>query len=865
MRRLRQLAVMTLSSLTTLVVIGCVEQQTLRPDQIPAAAANADDLLVVDCLLPGQIRKLGSRLTYLTARRPIQTTRLDCEIRGGEYVLYDRATYESALKLWLPAAEQGDPEAQNRIGEIYERGVGGPPNYAKAAEWFRRAAEQGLAKAQINLGFLYEKGLGVPQDPEQALYWYRKASKLPDAVLIDKRALAAQKAELERLRQELDRTRDALAQARRQLRERERRLERQRRKLEKALEQRGNAPISAADRKKLAQLEKQRQELLRQQARIRELEKASQQQKQRLLLLAAEGATLREQLKLVRGQLESTLKELDRYRKLTAENEKRLAETRAQLEALSAQRQGAAFQRIRDLQKQLHEREERLAAQQVKIAQLQERIKTIDGELKKKQSLSQSERKQLEADLARARKALAQEQAQARQRDQALAKLKNELESARSQLSASQARVAALEAQLHEREKTLEEQKETLARLQKESEQWKQKLKQLESQRQLAATSSQTQRGKKGKERSGTEPPKIELIEPRLVAVRSNQKVMIPVKRGLKKRTIIGRVDAPAGLYALTLNGARIKADPEGLFETDILVAGDRTPVNLVAIDRRGRRSTLSFEMVVQRSGKITARKLIPLKPDEVGNFYALVIGNQHYKYLPSLDTSINDAKAVAKVLKEKFGYKVTLLLDATRYQILSELNKLRKKLTDKDNLLIYYAGHGELDRVNLRGQWLPVDAEAGNTANWISNISITDILNAMAARHILLVADSCYSGTLTRSALTDIEAGKTEEERLNWIKTLAKMRSRTALTSGGLAPVLDGGGGDHSVFAKAFLDSLASLDDISEGQKVYREVAARVAYVASRYQVEQVPQYAPIKYAGHEAGDYIFIPEDLL
>ena len=324
-------------------------------------------------------------------------------------------------------------------------------------------------------------------------------------------------------------------------------------------------------------------------------------------------------------------------------------------------------------------------------------------------------------------------------------------------------------------------------------------------------------------------------------------------------------MDAPAGLYALTLNGARIKADPEGLFETDILVAGDRTPVTLVAIDRRGRRSTLSFEMVVQRSGKITARKLIPLKPDEVGNFYALVIGNQHYKYLPSLDTSINDAKAVAKILKEKFGYKVTLLLDATRYQILSELNKFRKKLTEKDNLLIYYAGHGELDRVNLRGQWLPVDAEAGNTANWISNISVTDILNAMAARHILLVADSCYSGTLTRSSLTDIEAGKTEEERLNWIKTLAKMRSRTALTSGGLAPVLDGGGGDHSVFAKAFLDSLAALDDISEGQKVYREVAARVAYVASRYQVEQVPQYAPIKYAGHEAGDYIFIPEDLL
>jgi len=48
----------------------------------------SDDLLIVDCLLPGQIRKLGRQMTYLTPRRPIKTTAKDCEIRGGEYVAF---------------------------------------------------------------------------------------------------------------------------------------------------------------------------------------------------------------------------------------------------------------------------------------------------------------------------------------------------------------------------------------------------------------------------------------------------------------------------------------------------------------------------------------------------------------------------------------------------------------------------------------------------------------------------------------------------------------------------------------------------------------------------------------------------------
>src|SRR5690606_31269667 len=126
----------------------------------PAAdSKNPDDLMIIDCLLPGQVKKLGSFTTYLTARRPIKTTATDCEIRGGEYVSFDRADYATALKIWLPQAQAGDAEAQTYVGEIYEKGLGLKPDYEAAALWYTKAAEQNFSRAQINLGNLYEKGL----------------------------------------------------------------------------------------------------------------------------------------------------------------------------------------------------------------------------------------------------------------------------------------------------------------------------------------------------------------------------------------------------------------------------------------------------------------------------------------------------------------------------------------------------------------------------------------------------------------------------------------------------------------------------------------------------------------------------------
>lgn len=61
----------------------------------------------------------------------------------------------------------------------------------------------------------------------------------------------------------------------------------------------------------------------------------------------------------------------------------------------------------------------------------------------------------------------------------------------------------------------------------------------------------------------------------------------------------------------------------------------------------------------------------------------------------------------------------------------------------------INYAGHGELDRLYDSGWWIPADAEAGNPLTYLDNVEVQRSMRSMKARHVLLLSNSCYSGTL--------------------------------------------------------------------------------------------------------------------
>ena len=124
------------------------------------------------------------------------------------------------------------------------------------------------------------------------------------------------------------------------------------------------------------------------------------------------------------------------------------------------------------------------------------------------------------------------------------------------------------------------------------------------------------------------------------------------------------------------------------------------------------------------------------------------------------------------------------VLINADRYTILQTLNSYREKLSEADNFLLYYAGHGTLDEKNNRGHWLPVDAHPSIATNWISNVTITDQINTFDAKHIMVIADSCYSGTLTRQVRTTLPRGKSKKREIDYYRKWAKKASRVATAS---------------------------------------------------------------------------------
>ena len=93
---------------------------------------------------------------------------------------YERKDYETAYKLLLPLAEQGNSKAQYTLGLMYETGREVPQDYKEAVKWYRLSAEQGDASAQCSLGEMYYGGEGVPQDYAEAIRLWKLAAEQGD-------------------------------------------------------------------------------------------------------------------------------------------------------------------------------------------------------------------------------------------------------------------------------------------------------------------------------------------------------------------------------------------------------------------------------------------------------------------------------------------------------------------------------------------------------------------------------------------------------------------------------------------------------------------------------------------------------------
>jgi hypothetical protein len=178
-------------------------------------------------------------------------------------------------------------------------------------------------------------------------------------------------------------------------------------------------------------------------------------------------------------------------------------------------------------------------------------------------------------------------------------------------------------------------------------------------------------------------------------------------------------------------------------------------------------------------------------------------------------------------------------------------LRELAENTSREESVLIYYACLGYVDLVLNDGWWIPADAIGGNPVTYLDNNYVQRVMRSMPARHVLLVSDSCYSGTLfgeSRSLPTVID----DRYYLN----LYNEKSRWGMTSGNKTPVSDSGSEGHSIFAYQLIKAL------TKNEKPYittQEIYSRIAPIIANNS-EQQPLCSPVRDTGDQGGGFVFV-----
>jgi hypothetical protein len=325
--------------------------------------------------------------------------------------------------------------------------------------------------------------------------------------------------------------------------------------------------------------------------------------------------------------------------------------------------------------------------------------------------------------------------------------------------------------------------------------------------------------------------------------------------------TVIARYTGTAPAAVAIVDGEIVAIDGNGQFRGEVNDAALKFSVALRVLGA-------NYETLAARELKIRERPAEPVIAAPARRL-ALIIANDTYEdpAFPTLATPMADAEALRGLLEKRFGFSTRLEADggaidlflhnATKAQIQQSLFDLRRRLTADDQLLIYYAGHGENDP-DLGAYWVPVDGQPKADFTWVDANEITRELKRMNAASILVVSDSCYAGGLARGGAAASEAGQRER----YLARASRLRSRQLMASGGEEPVADGGGGGHSVFAKALLEALSSMPDAAfTASEVFEQKVKPAVLASGSALVEgQIPSFSRIAKAGDEpSSEFVF------
>ncbi|MFK7891505.1 MAG: caspase family protein [Granulosicoccus sp.] len=731
MRRPRTSITRTVS----IVISFCLLSACASGKQVERTAKwiHPEDLYIVDCLLPSQVRQLGRQLTYLAPRRPIRTTAARCSLRGGEYTAYSRSDLTSALSVWRPMAELGDPQAQTYVGEIYEKGLGTTASYQQAAYWYQKASDQNYSRAKINLGFLYESGLGVEKNLVKALNLYREAS-----------GFNPQHLEF----------------------------------------------ISSVDYQNKESL-KQRNQVLQHDTR----------------------------------QLEQDL----------ATSYKRLQEQAAV---------------IQSNQQSIAELEKKLVKQKAPLPQM-----ATSSTAKQAQGKPESESQSDSHNVAMPdRKRLVGQEAEKTQPDDRQTAARETLEETKGAAALEQSLQGSLKASLDERQTVLARQKDDLLVLRT---------------RLLAIETQLESMNSDGGNQSETNAAlAIDIIDPPLM-VENSLPTIVTSPAGTVD--LVGKVNPVESVYSLRINGKDHDFDRHGLFHY-VSRGKPGTRLDLSAVDQTGHVTRISLPVtatkketdsktLLKTSHKIRASTAKFANSVDAGNYHALLITNDNSRQHPGRPMATEYGNELGTVLSEKFGFQTTQVTSGSNVDILGAFDALRSSLTDDDNLLVYFTGHSRTDKTGTC-YWLPSDAADNSSTTGLSTRAIVRLIDTLLAKHVLILADACFDETITRTSIARPLPEQTAAQRKRWLDAISRSKARTVLASGStLAAGKDAPGKNNSIFTDAVLAALQQSEGVTEAYQLFLDIQQTISLSPDKDAVSNLPYYSPIKHAGHEAGEFIFVP----
>ena len=879
---------------SSLICLGLLPASCSTPPPSSSPAERIAGEQTVHCLLPAVTRRLGN-VVYPARRQLVFETETRCNLRGGEYTVYDRSTAQSSAEFYREPAEGGNAEAQYSLALVYES-LFSPPRYADAAYWYQQAVDQGHLDAMKNLAYLHEQGLGVEQDSLLAIDLLRRSGGImEDLVLASEvdRAVSEAAAEIRRLTEALEsqnqRTAElqyALTQANREVLDRRRQLQNSQTELAQlrmdsaALSRQiAQGPTQTANSAAVEQLEELNRDLALKERQVSDQE----------LMIAS-----------LEADLQATRAQLDASEQRAELQEQRLQTQLADADAQTAE--NAAIQQtlaardaeIADLNDAIGGLQDRLGTEQLQNQALLNQIQILSGdlvatrnqsqtlesllttlsareatineqsrqirELEQRQlvtDVSESEVQRLESELAALRENLQNQQA-------GYTELQSELENARAAAQFGQEQTAELEQLLSEvarRGEVIADQAAQIELLEIQTAQT----------RTAMATLAEAQR---------TSVEELDLVNARLVAAESElvqtQSELVKLESQLAQEELaeseLARENAllRTQLESASSNSAQQVAElQEQLRMNGEQIAAQNEVIRNLQdeiVQRQNNLAVVEQERERQLALRSIPRTTFPSIPEfrlPNGTRRALVIGNDSYldDNIQDLTTAVSGASAMAEILETKYGFETTLLTNATRREIITAFSELQSVQGEDDYILIYYAGHGaRSDRDESITYWLPVEAQANDLsleADGIKSDWITNELRAMEARHVMIVADSCYAGAMVRPPRFTVAEEEISPRRLEW---LVNRRSRTVLSSGGDAPVLDASvDGNHSVFTKALLELLENNTGIIYGEALHAALRQMVRFNAEQLDFTQVPLFSEIAAANHGNGQFVF------